>query len=153
MKWPITVAAQAKAWTVFARSSTGIMGSNPTQGMNVCVRLFCVCVALCVGRGVATGWFPVQGVLPTVYRIKKLKKPSRSNKKDCRVIGRLWNVSCKPSAAAAWFRLLYRPVRGSSFQTAAMKVKTVLSMFYIYILVFAVDTRNPPDNWLTLLSC
>jgi hypothetical protein len=23
------------------------MGSNPTQGVNVCVRLFCVCVVLC----------------------------------------------------------------------------------------------------------
>jgi hypothetical protein len=27
---------------VFARSKTGIVGSNPTRGMDVCVRLFCV---------------------------------------------------------------------------------------------------------------
>jgi hypothetical protein len=53
--------------------------------MDVCVRLFCVCVVLCLGRGLATGWFPVQGVLPTVYRIKKLKKRPRSNKRTvCR---------------------------------------------------------------------
>jgi hypothetical protein len=32
--------------------------------MDVCVRLFCVCVALCVVSGLATGWSPVQGVLP-----------------------------------------------------------------------------------------
>jgi hypothetical protein len=51
-----------------------------------CVGLFCVCVVLCVGSGPATGWSPVQGVLPTVYRIKKLKKRRRSNKKDCRTI-------------------------------------------------------------------
>jgi hypothetical protein len=30
------------------------MGSNPTQGMDVCVRLFCVCAVLCVGSGLAT---------------------------------------------------------------------------------------------------
>jgi hypothetical protein len=40
---------------IFGRSNTGIVGSNPTRGMNVCVRLFCVCVVLCVGRGLATG--------------------------------------------------------------------------------------------------
>jgi hypothetical protein len=32
------------------------------------------CVVLDIGRGLATGWSPVQGVLPTVYRIKKLKR-------------------------------------------------------------------------------
>jgi hypothetical protein len=34
----------------------------------LCVRLFCVCVALCVGSGLATGLSPVQGVLPTVLK-------------------------------------------------------------------------------------
>jgi hypothetical protein len=53
---PNTVAARPKAWTVFAHSNTGVVGSNPTRGMDVCVRLFCVCVVLCVGRGNATGW-------------------------------------------------------------------------------------------------
>jgi hypothetical protein len=53
---PITVDARSKAWTVFARSDAGIVSSNPTQVMDVCVRLFCVCVVLCVGSGLATGW-------------------------------------------------------------------------------------------------
>jgi hypothetical protein len=57
-----------------ARSNSGIVGSNPTEGMVVCVRLFCVCVVLCVGSGLATGSSPVRGLLPTVYRIKKPKK-------------------------------------------------------------------------------
>jgi hypothetical protein len=39
---PLTVAAKSKAWTVFAHLNTGIVGSNPTQGMDVFVRLFCV---------------------------------------------------------------------------------------------------------------
>jgi hypothetical protein len=48
----ITVAARSKAWTVFARSNAGIVDSNPTQRhVCLCVRLFCVCVALCVGSG------------------------------------------------------------------------------------------------------
>jgi hypothetical protein len=46
---PITVAASSKASTVFALSTTGTVGSNPTRGMDVCVRLFCVCVVLFVG--------------------------------------------------------------------------------------------------------
>jgi hypothetical protein len=41
-KLPITAAARSKAWTVFARSNAEILGSNPTQGMDICVRLFCV---------------------------------------------------------------------------------------------------------------
>jgi hypothetical protein len=39
--WPITVAAGSKAWNVFAHSNMGIMESNLTQGMDVCLRLFC----------------------------------------------------------------------------------------------------------------
>jgi hypothetical protein len=40
--------------------------------MNVCVRLFCLYV-LCTGRGLASGWSPVQGVLPTVYGLRNWK--------------------------------------------------------------------------------
>jgi hypothetical protein len=39
---PIAVAARSKARTVFARSNTQIMGSNPTRGMGVCVCSVCV---------------------------------------------------------------------------------------------------------------
>jgi hypothetical protein len=35
---PITVAARSKAWTVFALSNTGIVGSSLTRGMDVCMR-------------------------------------------------------------------------------------------------------------------
>jgi hypothetical protein len=89
---PITVAARSKAWTVFARSNTGIMGSNPTQAMDVCMRLFCVCDVLCEGSGLATGSSPVQGVPPTVYRLRNWKS-DEDPKKGCRAIafpGALW---------------------------------------------------------------
>jgi hypothetical protein len=48
-KSPITVAARSRAWAVFARLNIGFVGSSPTPGMDVCVRiffvLFCVYVA------------------------------------------------------------------------------------------------------------
>jgi hypothetical protein len=50
-----TVAVQSKERTVFACSNTIVVGSNPFQCMNVYVRLFCVCVVLCVGSGLAMG--------------------------------------------------------------------------------------------------
>jgi hypothetical protein len=55
----ITVVARSREWFVFARSNTGIMGPNPIRGMDVCVRLFTLCVVLCVGRDLATGWSPI----------------------------------------------------------------------------------------------
>jgi hypothetical protein len=72
-QWPITVAARSKAW----------MGSNPTRGMNVCIMcVYSVCVALCVGRGLATGWSPVQGVLPTVNKDKETEKADKVQQRD-----------------------------------------------------------------------
>jgi hypothetical protein len=75
------MAARFKTWDIFARSKAGIVSSNPTQGMDVCVRLFCVCADLWVGSGLATSWSPVQGVLLTVYSITKLKKALSNQQK------------------------------------------------------------------------
>jgi hypothetical protein len=47
----ITVVARSKARNVFARSNTGIAGSSPTQGMDICLRL----IGVCVGSGLASG--------------------------------------------------------------------------------------------------
>jgi hypothetical protein len=98
---PITVAARSQAWTVFARSNAGIVGSNPIQSMDVCVRLFCVCVVLRAGSGLATGWSPVQGVLPTVYRITKLKKTAKIQQKDSRAMDRY--IRYDESNVIYWF--------------------------------------------------
>jgi hypothetical protein len=46
------------SWTVFTLLNAGIVGSNPTQGMDVCLRLFCVYVVLCVHSGLSIGWSP-----------------------------------------------------------------------------------------------
>jgi hypothetical protein len=53
---------------VFARSNTGVMGSNPTWSMDVYVRLFCRYAILCVCSGLETGWSPVQEFIPTMYK-------------------------------------------------------------------------------------
>jgi hypothetical protein len=39
----ITLAARSKARNVFVRSNTGIVGSNCTRGIHVCLRLLCLC--------------------------------------------------------------------------------------------------------------
>jgi hypothetical protein len=39
---------RSKAWTVFARSNSGIAGSNPTQGMDVCMCVYFVFMLSCV---------------------------------------------------------------------------------------------------------
>jgi hypothetical protein len=56
---PITVVARCEAWTVFARSNTGIVGSNPFQGMDMYVYSV-FCVVLCIGSGLEMGWSLVQ---------------------------------------------------------------------------------------------
>jgi hypothetical protein len=43
----------------------------------LCVRLFCVCVVLCVGSGLAMDWSHVQGVLPK-QKLRGLSPQSRT---------------------------------------------------------------------------
>jgi hypothetical protein len=62
----IRVAARSNARTVFSRSNT--VGSNPTRGMYIYGFILCLC---------CEGWFLVEGVLPTVYKITKLKKKKK----------------------------------------------------------------------------
>jgi hypothetical protein len=64
LKWPITVVARSKARNVVTRLNTGIVGSNPTSRHG----RMSAFVLSCVGGGLATGWSPVQGVLPTSVR-------------------------------------------------------------------------------------
>jgi len=55
----------SEAHTVFSHFNIGIVGSNPTRGMDVYPH-FSVFVLSYVGRGLTWGQSPVQGVLPTV---------------------------------------------------------------------------------------
>jgi hypothetical protein len=48
------ITANHRCRAVFSHSNTAIVGSNPTRGMNVRVRLFYVYISLCVGSDLAT---------------------------------------------------------------------------------------------------
>jgi hypothetical protein len=45
---PIAVAARSKEWTVFSRSNTGIVGSNPTRGTDVLMYVYSAFGLSCV---------------------------------------------------------------------------------------------------------
>jgi hypothetical protein len=51
---PVPMPTWSEARTVFGRSNIGIVGLNPTGGMDVCPR-FSVFMLPCVGRGLASG--------------------------------------------------------------------------------------------------
>jgi hypothetical protein len=61
------LAVRSAAWTVFARSNTGIVGSNLIWLMDVCVRLLCLCC-------------PMSKESYGCVKIRKLKKRPRFNK-------------------------------------------------------------------------
>jgi hypothetical protein len=60
------MAARSKAWTDFAPSNAGIMGSIPTQGVDVCMRLLHVCIVFVAALRRA------DPALPTVYLLTYL---------------------------------------------------------------------------------
>jgi hypothetical protein len=70
------VAARSKARTVFARSNTEIVGSNPTGGMDVCVCSVCVvfCVYIVSGE---TASRPKKSLMKTYHWIGSLDVSSR----------------------------------------------------------------------------
>jgi hypothetical protein len=73
---PAIVTARSKAWTVFARSNTGIVCSNPTQTwMSVCV--YSMFVLSCVQ---AAAWRRSDPLSTGCVWIKKLKKRPRSTR-------------------------------------------------------------------------
>jgi hypothetical protein len=100
---PITVITRSKAWTDFARSNAEIVGSNPTQGMDVCVRLFCVCVVLCVGRGLARGDPPSKESYRLCIGSRNWKRGQGPTKGYRAIIICLWQwCQCRPHVKYCW---------------------------------------------------
>jgi hypothetical protein len=84
---PTRVATQSKTCTVFAPSNAGILGSNPTQGMDVCARLFGICVVLRVGSDHATGCSPSKESYRQFIGLRNINS-GEGPTKDCRVADR-----------------------------------------------------------------
>jgi hypothetical protein len=80
---PIPVVVLSKAWIVFTRSNTGIMSSNPTQGMDVCLRL----IGVCVDSDLATRWSPVEGVLSALLGLGNWSETKRFTDALCSRVG------------------------------------------------------------------
>jgi hypothetical protein len=98
---PVSIAEWSEASTAFGRSNVEIVGSNPARSMDVC--LFLCVVLSCVGRGLASGRSPVQGVLPIVYRFTS-KNPSTPQDKK----GRLRRKERNTCAGVGTCRILIR---------------------------------------------
>jgi hypothetical protein len=57
---PISVAAPSEARSVFARLDAGVMDSNLSQSIDVCLRLLFLCVVLRIGTQLCDGLIPRQ---------------------------------------------------------------------------------------------
>jgi hypothetical protein len=68
----MTEAVLSEACTVFDRSKTGIVGSNPARGMDVCLN-FLNFVLSYAGRGLAMSQYPAHSVLPNASIIQSFK--------------------------------------------------------------------------------
>jgi hypothetical protein len=68
--WKFEIFYKERNHPVLIRLDDGIVGSIPTQGMDVYmyVYIYSVFVLPCVGRGLAMSWSHDQGFLPTVLR-------------------------------------------------------------------------------------
>jgi hypothetical protein len=110
---PITVAARSKAWTSSLARTLGSWIRIPLKAwMSVCV--YSVCVVLCVSSGLAMDWSPVQGVLPTVHRIKKLE----SSKVQRRAVDRYIDYHVIVTSIKVW--ILFRHTHVHLLQFCAL---------------------------------
>jgi hypothetical protein len=83
---PITLAVRSKAWTVLLRLKNGIVGSNPTRGMDVFVRLFCVCAVLCVQVAALRRADPPSKESYLLCKRSRKWKAAKDQQKDCTAI-------------------------------------------------------------------
>jgi hypothetical protein len=47
LPWPISIAERSEASTVFGHSNVELTGSDPTQGIDVCLRFSVLCYPVC----------------------------------------------------------------------------------------------------------
>jgi hypothetical protein len=137
---------QSKAWTVFARWITGIMGSNPTQGMDICLFLFCVYVGISQDNEYPDrdwGWVPPK----YNYHFNQLDMLLRYNKMrrvGTRIVSRKMNI---------FRRSVYMQFRGDYAnwhppQNFALRVHPLITLSISRLYRFANQSREIFKMWL-----
>jgi hypothetical protein len=124
------------------RRDRGFQSHSGHGCFSVCV--VCVFLCLCTGRGLATSWWPVQGVLPTVIDLVTEVKRKVSWRRPrpelgCRAKGkkifstrfhfvRMWNFCFKlPAAAIQYSRIPFPLVPCLQRINVLMKLYTLLT--------------------------
>jgi hypothetical protein len=140
---PVTVSARSGAWTVFAFSNVGVVGSNPTWGMDVCVRLFCVC-AVCK-------WRPCDGLTPrprspTDY-VKRARnwKIGQSPTKGCRTIDRQTEIGNEKITLS--FKVLLISERGSQVYKVGQWELKSYQLHWLFPTSNKLHKFKPTDVW------
>jgi hypothetical protein len=75
---PITMTERSKARNVFVHWTLGLRVRIPLR--HACMSAIFLFVLSCAGNGIATGWSPVQRVLPTVYKIHSSRLTMNGNR-------------------------------------------------------------------------
>jgi hypothetical protein len=155
----ITVAVQSKAWNVFTHSNTGIVGSNPTWSMDVCVYLFCVCVQSFV-QAAALRW--AYHLAKDSYQLcKRFRnwKSSQGPTKGCRAIERQINNILYRDGGTCWvyrlshsiFHTLYSWLHSSVLHSSITNSSHTNCVDHRTLTCHA-DSRTVPYAWRTSLS-
>jgi hypothetical protein len=124
---PVTVAERSKAWMSSLARTPG-----PWVRMDVwCLWYVCVFLCLCTGRGLATSWSPVQGVLPTVLDLvtevkRKVSWRRPRTELGCRARGKKksrpwWLVRTLPERASVALFLLMRQFTQDDWQRETLQ--------------------------------
>jgi hypothetical protein len=120
---PITVAARSRAWTVFARSNTGVVGSYPPQHMDIRVCLYCLCC-------------------PVVEALRRADPPSKESYRLC-IGSRNWKSGQGPTKGCRIIESEERCLTFGPFCTCHLILRRSKRIFYHYM---NINELNGTEN-------
>jgi hypothetical protein len=98
----IKVAARSKGWTVFARSNAGVVGSNPTEGMDVCVRVYSVFLLSCV---YVAAFRRADHSYRLCKKVYETEEEARAQQRGCSAIDEWMKESCPYSQLINYYAI------------------------------------------------